>query len=421
MEKRVEVGDLKLGMYVSELDCPWSETPFAPPGFTIRTPEQITQLLAQCAYVYIKTGLTTSEPEVRSDPLLDPSAFYRLDRPELELEILKKYAAPGSGQNKYHDTCSIEDEINEIRRAHKQALELVDDLMHAVRLGGNLDATAAIHIVSLLADSIIRNPDALVCFTHLRQTHAATAEHGLRSCILALALGRHLGMAKQQLTNLGIGMLLHDIGKTRVPQEILECGHERNEEERRILRMHVSDGVAILESTEGIDSSSIEVARQHHEHYDGSGYPRGLCENEISQFGHIAAIIDRYDNLTCPLPGRRAVPPHKALKILYELRGKLFHPHLTEEFIRCMGIYPIGSIVEMRTGEVGVVIALNRMRRLKPRVSLIVGTDQSYRERPQIVDLAHYHNQHGEALEIVRVADSNTYEFDPLDYLPVVA
>jgi putative nucleotidyltransferase with HDIG domain len=420
MKKRVEVEDLEPGMYVSELDCPWQQSPF-PHGFIITTPEEIAQLQTHCAHVFVETGPGDSGTALPPDPILNPPLSSRLDRPELELEILKKFSAPGVGQSKYTDTHSMEAEIATIGDTYEHAVELINDLVRDIRLGRNINSAATSSVISELADSIIRNPDALVCLTLIRRMHVPTAQHGLRTCILALALGRHLGMSKKQLNDLGIGALLHDIGKTRVPQEILECGHELNEAEQRVLRKHVDDGVTILENTEGFAPAAVDIARQHHEHYNGSGYPKGLRENEISQFGHIGAIVNRYDNLINPRPGRRAVPAHKALKILYELRGNLFHPHLIEEFIRCMSIYPIGSIVEMRTGEVAVVVALNRMRRLRPRVALVMGPDQTAYDQPQIVDLTLFHNQHGEPLEIVNVADGSAYGFNPLDYLPIVA
>jgi len=419
MKKRVEVEDLRPGMYVVELDRPWPEFSPGEHGFAIMTSDQLSKLRALCAYVYIETDLEVLANA--SDTLHDPASFSRLDRPELELEMLKIFSAPGLGHDQYPDTQSMEAEIRTIRLVHEQAVELIDEVMRVVRLGRSIDVAATKRIISDLADSIIRNPDALVCFTAMRQTQTTTAEHGLRTCILALALGRHLGMRKRQLGDLGIGTLLHDIGKTQVPQEILECGHELSEEERCILEKHVADGVAILESTEGISSSAIDVARQHHERYDGNGYPTGLRENEIGQVGHIGAIVNYYDSLIHPRPGKKSVPSHTALKIMYEHRGKLFHPGLVEEFIRCMGIYPIGSIVEMRTGEVGVVVSLNRARRLKPRVVLVISADQKYFETPAVVDLTRHRNSYGELLEIAGVAEGHAYGFDPLDYLPSVA
>lgn len=421
MKKRVEIGALKLGMYVCELDRNWQNAPFATQSFALKSVDQINLLAKHFKYVYIETDLQTPEPAIVSSGDVGPYGITRLERPELELEILKKYATPGIGDDGYDDRISVEEEIEAIRETHEQAINLIEGVMHEVRHGKNINTIATREVVSELTDSIIRNPDALVCFTRMKEARATTAQHGLRCCILALALGRHLGMGQRQLRDLGIGALLHDIGKTRVPTEILDTGHELNEEEKQVYCKHVPDGVAILESTPGIPKAAIELVRYHHEHYDGSGYMLGLTGNEISQFGHIGGIINYYDEWTSDRPGRQKVPAHTALKMMYEQRGKLFHPHLIEEFIRCMGIYPIGSIVEMRSGEVGVVIALNRSRKLKPRVAIVLDPACNKVISPAVIDLAGHRNRHGEALEIANVLDEKSYEFDPADYLPVFA
>jgi putative nucleotidyltransferase with HDIG domain len=422
MKKRVEVGDLKLGMYICELDRPWGDPPFVAQGIAINTPEQITQLRQHCEFVFIETDLEMPILATHVDTVPQPPVgFSRLNRPELELEILKKYSDPGFGQDRHADTVNVEEEISTIQATHLQALELMDDIMRAVRHGRHINTAATLSIVSVLTDSVLRNPDALVCLTLPQQIHAPAAQHSVRTCVLALVLGRHLGMRTRQLHELGIGALLHDIGKARVPLEILECGNPLNEEETRILRKHVADGVAILESTPGIPLAAVDVARYHHEHFDGSGYISGLRKNEISQFGHIGAIVNFYDKLTRPSPATGSVAAYTALKVMYEKRATLFHPHLVEEFIRCMGIYPIGSIVEMRSGEIGVVVALNRDRRLKPRVALVLDSNHQHLDHTSVVDLSRYRNYCGEVLEIANVAENNTYDFDPMDYLPIVA
>lgn len=421
MKKRVKVEELKLGMYVCELDRQWRDLPFATQSFALKSNDQIEQLAKYFGYVYIETDLQTPEPALVRSTSIHLYGFDHLERPELELEILKKYATPGIDNGGYADRISVEEEIDAIRETHEQAINLIEDLMHEVRHGKNINTVATREVVSELTDSIVRNPDALVCFTRMKEARSITAQHGLRCCILALAFGRHLGMGQLQLHDLGIGALLHDIGKTRVPTEILDSGHELNEEEKQVYRKHISDGVAILESTPGIPKAAIEFVRHHHEHYDGSGFMLGLIGNEISQFGHIGNIINSYDGLTSDRPGKGKVLAHTALKMMYEQRNKLFHPHMVEEFIRCMGIYPIGSIVEMRSGEVGVVIALNRSRKLKPRVAIILDPACNTVDSPVVVDLVGHRNRHGEALEIANVLDEKVYDFDPTDYLPVIA
>ncbi len=421
MRKRVEIEELKLGMYICELDCQWPDSPFGIQGFALKSISQLKLLARHCDYVIVETDLETPEPVLATPEHPKSASFTHLERPELELEILKKYASPGNNNDNYVDLVSVEEEIDKIRDTHKQAVAFIENMMQQLRQGKNLNTVAAREVVSAFTRSIVRNPDALVCFTKMKETRVSMAQHGLRCCILALALGRHLGMGQQQLLDLGIGALLHDIGKTRVPIEILECGHELNEEEIQLYRKHVPAGIVILENTKGIPEESIELVRLHHEHYNGNGYTHNLSGNQISQFGHIGGIVNFFDGLTHPRPGRRQVSAHIALRMIYEQRGRMFHPHLAEEFIRCMGIYPIGSIVEMRSGEIGVVVALNRTRRLRPRVAIVHDPAAPAVDTVPIVNLANHHNQRGEALEIANILDENVCDFDPSSYLPIVA
>ena len=417
MKKRVEAEKLKLGMYVCEFDRKWHNSPFERSGFAIKSSDQIKMLADHCNYVYIETDLQTLEPVHSSSADILSYEFSHLERAELELEILKKYAAPGVTRGGYPDRIAAEDEIETIRTIYEQAVNSMEDVFLEVRHGKSINVVTTRKLVANLTDSVVRNPDALVCFTKIKAGHTSTAQHGLRCCILALAFGRHLRMGQQQLHDLGMGALLHDIGKTRVPIEILECGHELNDKEKQSYHRHISDGIAILENTPDISNIAIEVSRYHHERYDGAVSDN----NEISQFGHIGNIVNYYDEMTNDYPGHQKISAHMALKMIYEQRGKIFHPHLAEEFIRCMGIYPIGSIVEMLSGEVGVVVALNRSRKFKPRVAIVLDPACNTVRDPIIVDLVEHRNQHGNVLEIANVLEENTYNFDPLDYLPVFA
>ncbi|MFV1996616.1 MAG: HD-GYP domain-containing protein [Acidiferrobacterales bacterium] len=418
MRKRVKIEELRLGMYVSELDRQWPDSPFVTQSFVLESIDQVNLLARHCDHLYIETDL---EAFFEVSDNHRNTGFTHLQRPEVDFALLKKLVAPGRKSSRYGDLVTLEEEIRTIQEVHSQAVELIEDLMCQLRQGHSLDVSATHDVVSEFTNSIVRNPDALVCFTRMKGVRASAAQHGLRCCIYALVLGRHLGLEQRQLHDLGIGALLHDIGKTRVPIEILECGYELNVEETRIYRKHVADGVAILEGAVKIPAASVELVRLHHERFDGSGYTSGLSGNEISQFGHIGGIVDVFDGLINSHPGHKHLPVHTALKVMYEQRGKMFHPHLVEEFIRCVGIYPIGSIVEMRSGEVGVVVALNRTRRLKPHVAIVQDPAASRLDNVLVVNMDKHRNRHGETLEIARVLDENVCDFDPSDYLPVVA
>jgi len=291
--------------------------------------------------------------------------------------------------------------------------------MEDARLGKSIDGIGAKKAVGKLAESVLRNPDALTCFIQLKKKDEYTATHSLRVCILALAFGRHLGLPAEELHILGTGAMLHDIGKMKVSNDILNKPGELTGAEFEIMRSHVPRGVEILESTSGISAAAIQVARYHHERYSGGGYINGIKGDQIGLFGMIGGIVDCYDALTSDRAYHTGLSAHLTLKQMYEWRGREFHAGLIEQFIQCMGIYPIGSVVALNTGEIGVVVTTNRVRRLKPRVALVRKPDGARYGNTTIVDLMSYTTRMGKPCEIERVVEPGAYDIDPIDYLPL--
>jgi putative nucleotidyltransferase with HDIG domain len=412
MKKKVDVQELEIGMYIAELDRPWLETPFLFQGFEILSEDDLRDIRQFCQYVYIDTEQSKTLPQEPGDSSKDGDS-------ELEFQILKKHAEPRDRNSLYEDKTTLEQEIALIRETHDEALVLTNEIMDDVRLGKSFNTEGAKRVVSKIVKSVIRNPDALACFTQLKHRDAYTAEHSLRVCILALSMGRHLGMAEEELQVLGIGGILHDIGKMRIPLDILNKPGELSAKEAEIVKKHVPLGVDILERTAGIPEAAIDVARSHHERFDGTGYIHGRKGDQISEFGLIGGIVDYYDAVTSDRAYHKGMSAHSALKIMYELRNKAFHGGLIEEFIRCMGIYPIGSVVEMNTGEVGVVVTMNRVRRLRPRVVMILKASNNPYPRPHTVDLSQLTTKNGKAYEINAVVEPSLYGINPTDYLPV--
>lgn len=424
MKKKFDVRQLSIGMYVSELDRPWLETPFIFQGFEIRSQEEIAQLRRYCKFVYINLPDNYSvSPAPRRPPTVRPveaKTPQKFDESQIKFEqdALKLINRP-SGRPHYDDKTTLESEIEAVGEHYQSAKNQISTIMEDARLRRSIDAPGAKQAVATLAESVIRNPDALTCFIQLRKHDEYTAQHSLRVCILALVFGRHLGFEPEELKILGIGGLLHDIGKMKVPIDILNKPGRLNPKEFAIMQTHVPRGVVILEHTRNIPAAAIDVARCHHERHDGNGYSIGLKGEQIGLFGMIGGIVDCYDAVTSDRVYQPGMSTHSALKQMYDWRIKDFHPQLVEQFIRCMGIYPIGSIVELNTGEVGVVVTMNRLRRLKPRVTLVLQPNrQPYLER-QIVDLFHEKIAEDRPYEIERVLEPGSYGVDPAKYLPI--
>jgi len=256
--------------------------------------------------------------------------------------------------------------------------------------GKNVDTQLAMSAVTRMVDSVLRNPDALVCLTQLKELSEYTALHSIRSCIIGIAFARHLVMTREEMIALGMGLLLHDIGTVKVPKEIMVKPAGLSLAEFDIMKKHVQWGMEILDK-----SGDMPAARDA----GGAGSPRtarrrrlpdapgGRCHQDA---GYIGSIVDVYDAITSDRTYAGGLSAEDALKRMYEWRERDFHPQLVEEFIKCMGIFPIGSLVELNNGSVGVVITVNRARRLKPKVALVLtATKQSYSQKI-IVDLAEH-------------------------------
>ncbi len=431
--KKVPVQNLKVGMYVAELDRPWRETPFLFQGFEIQDEDALTQLRSLCQYVYVLEEGESAASIQSGKPRTSTSAPFKTTAPNPSparspitpvtaipgLEILKKH---GPGQHytpRYQDQTGIEQEMSAARELVTRTRQTVYQLMEDARLGRSLDVVGAKKVVADTVDSILRNPDALACLIQMKKRDEYTALHSLRVSVLALTFGRHLDFSREHLEMLGLGALMHDIGKMKVPTEILNKPGRLTPQEYDIVKQHVPFGVEILEAMPEIPRASIEVARSHHERYAGHGYAHGLKGDNIGLFGSIGAIVDCYDALTSDRVYHAGMPAYDALSLMYAGRRQDFHPELVEQFIQCMGIFPIGSVVELSTGGVGVVVSVNRKRRLRPRVALVLTPDKQPIRPAQIVDLME--STLGGDIEIRHVLPQGSFGINPIEHLPLSA
>lgn len=421
MKKKIAIDDLRVGMYVSELDrAELVPTEFR--GFWVRSRTQIDKLKRYCRHVYIDVPDSLPYPGSRrptAGKWPSTRSFTSEQERKLQFEILKLGATPGVAAQKYQDQTTIEQETSTIRPAYDALKVFVRKTMQDIRQGGSFGSDDVKKVVVPVVASAVRNADALVCFAQLRRKADYTTLHSVRVCLLALAFGRHLGLGIPDLIILGIGALLHDIGKMSVPDELLNKPGPLSKVERDLVRKHVQAGVQLLRRIDRLPATAIDVARYHHERYDGSGYPHRLSNNQIPYLGQIGGIIDCYDALTSDRAYAPGISGYTALQRIYGTRERDFDPKLVEQFIQCMGIYPIGSIVELNSGDVGVVVSVNRARRLKPRVRLVLRPDRSPHRPPKTVNLMQHTTETGETYEIEHVPEPGAYGIVAADYLRV--
>lgn len=359
------MGELQFGMYVAELDRPWTDTPFMFQGFVLRSEQQLAALKKFCKHVFVDP-----EKAERVDPRPPPAQFSI------------------RGSTKYPEKATVEVEIRPAIQAYAKSAASVGELLQPLsRPGGVLEAKTVKESVTRLADSVVRNPDALLLVSKLREKSASAHARALQVSIYMLVFARYLELAREDLELLGLVGLLQDVGKMRLPAAIMEKRGALTEDETLIARQHVEYSVEILKATPGLPERLPALAMLHHERQDGSGYPRGLKGGEIGLYGSIAAIADTFDALTAPRPYAEALSPTSALSYLYKERGLGYHGELVEQFIQCVGAFPVGAVVELNSGEVGIVITQNLVRRLKPRVMVVLDPQGNPVRPHKILDL----------------------------------
>lgn len=352
-------------MYVAELDRPWTDTPFLFQGFVLRSDEQLEILRKFCRHVFV-----------------DPEKSEKAAAPRSSASLVIRGSTP------YPEKATVEVEFSQASTAYADTANSVARLLEPLsRPGGVLDTREVKESVARLADSVVRNPDALLLVSKLRAKSAAAHARALQVSIYMLVFARFLHLERDELELLGLLGLLQDVGKTRLPAAIVEKKGPLTEAEAEIARRHVELSAEILRGTPGLPPRLPELARLHHERQDGSGYPQGLKGEAIGLYGSIAAIADTFDALTAPGPYAEALSPSNALSYLYKERGLGYHGELVEQFIQCVGVFPVGAVVELNSGEVGLVITQNLVRRLKPRVMVVLDAQGNPMRPHKILDL----------------------------------
>jgi putative nucleotidyltransferase with HDIG domain len=360
MRHKVEVANLKLGMYVAELDRPWVGSPFLFQGFVIESDEELEKVRATCAFVYVDDNQSTI-------PVTDAAAGQ--NRPA---------AAPGStttitsrGGASDRPPLVNHSEIRVITKTLAVAHMTITRTMEDLRMGKSIDTQESKAVVQNLVKHVSSNPSSMLWLTNLHQKHEHTAQHCLNVSILAIAFGRHLNLSDEELNLLGLGAVLHDVGKMRIPKEILDKPAKLTDEEYAKVKTHAADGYNVLKLARNIPEQALAIVRSHHERIDGKGYPDGLQGDAVPRLARVVAIADAYDMMTGDYPFRAAVPPADALRILRTEGAAEHGADLVQEFIKCLGIYPVGSLVQVGSGALGIVMASNPSSRLKPLLMMV--------------------------------------------------
>ena len=364
-DKRIKmpVTGLAVGMYVAELDKDWLDSPFLYQGFLIESQEDISVLEKECSYVWIEPAL-------------------ELRRGKEERHTLKK---PTKEKQRYINKLTMPREYEKSRNVFQNSRQRTKTLLDDIALSGVIDTKEAKKTVESCLDSILRNPNAMLWMSKVREANEYTAQHSLNVCILVIAFGRQLGFTKDELFSLGMCGLLHDVGKVRIPQEVVNKEEPLTPKEWKQMQAHTTIGRNLLMTSPGI-GHSVDVAYSHHERIDGKGYPRGLDGSQISQSTKIVALADAFDAMTAKRCYSNAMTPSAAVKEIYKSKGTQFDESLALKFIKTIGLYPPGTLVELANGVLGLVLERNEKYQHLPKVLVLL--DKHRRKlKKKLVDL----------------------------------
>lgn len=398
---RIAVAGLEPGMFVSRLDRPWIGTGFPLEGVLLHTADEVDRLRRLCMHVHVDARRGRA-PELRFVQFASTPAR-RGGAPEIEALRRTQWAI----------TTDFSTEVAPARDAVERLEHDIGGVMQGLREGRELDTQALASGIDTLVDSITRNPSALPWVLELKRKGDYVYRHALGCSVWAATFGRHLGLEREGLRDIALGALLCDVGKVRLAQPLLDRPPPLREAEFHALRSHVAESVRIVAETPGLSPVVHEMVAHHHERFDGSGYPRGLRGDAIPIHARIAGLVDTYDAMTAVRPYAPARSPHEAVMLLYEERDRLFQAELVEQFIRTCGIYPTGSLVELSDGSVAVVMAVHSLKRLRPRVMVLLGADKRPLPEFRSVDLAELDGAGGEpALAIQASLPPDAYGID---------
>lgn len=391
------VARLGIGMYVVDLDRPWLETPFLIEGLRLDSVEDIETLKRLCHTVYVDPARSHPECQATLDALRDS----RPPRPAKP--------ANDAGYRVYRThriLRPVEQELKQVTPAFDEAREMFRRMMHDEQ-NWHRNVPQVKHTVSRFAESVLTNPSALNWLTRIKHENEYTAEHCLNVGVMAMIFARHLGYDRAQIEELGLAGMLHDVGKMKLDQQILDKPGKLTAAEFAHIRTHALVGYNMIADDQALPLAVKQATRDHHERLDGSGYPYGIPGEEIGLTAKIIAIVDTYDAITSDRIYSKARPPSEALRILYQMRGKHYDEALVIRFIECIGIYPPGTIVELSNGMVGTVLSVDPDHRLHPRV--LITLDENQATIPErVVDLAES-AQSDEPLEIAKVHPPGTF------------
>ncbi len=375
MLKRISVEYLKVGMYLQEFCGSWMDHPFWRSKFLLEDPQDIKRILASSireVWIDSSKGLDVEGGQVQEEADIEITAMLA-DAEKFDKEIEKTVLAQ---------------EMDRAAKIVAKAGEAVTSMFQEARMGKALDANDALPLVEEISNSVLRNPGALISLARLKNKDNYTYMHSVAVCALMVALARQLGLDEASTRKAGMAGLLHDVGKMAIPDEILDKPGKLTDEEFDIIKSHPVEGHKMLLEGSGVDEVALDVCLHHHEKMDGRGYPDKLTAKDISIYAKMGAVCDVYDAITSNRPYKNGWDPAESLRKMAEWSKGHFDPIIFQAFVKSVGIYPIGSLVRLESGRIGVVIDQSGKSLTTPKVKVFYSTKSKLRIPPEVLDLS---------------------------------
>ena len=349
-------------MFIAELDRPWLETPFALQGFVVRDTSEILYVSNYVDHVYV-------DAEYKGRPL-----------------SLKLATAPTAANAR--ERLELDEEFQRTKVSFENATVTLDRVFDSIRSGHQGDIQAVQQAINPLIEGVFRNQEAVAALLRLKESGEYRYNHGVSMAVWAAIIGRHIGLHVTELEKLAVGCAMCDVGMTQLPSELLGQAENLTDQQKKIIQAHPKMGADLVAASDDVDFEILAIIENHHERMDGSGYPRGLKGAAIPLLARIAGLVDTYDAMITPRPYAPARTSHEATQELLDCKGTLFQESLVEQFVQAIGLFPTGTVVELNTGEVAIVVTQNDTRRLKPEVVIVLDQEKEKLESLKVVDLA---------------------------------
>lgn len=403
MIKKIGVRQVKPGMFVHDMDCGWMEHPFLTGSFKVRSDKDIGRMIAYGIselYIDSEKGLDVVDAPTKSE--VEKCITH-------EIEAIVQEVRPV-------EPASLHEEMARAAIVLDEANKIIGELMQGARFGRQIEQEQIKPVVGRMAESVLRNKDALVSLCRIKEKDDYTFLHSVSVGALLMCFAGAFALKPDDMELVGIGGMLHDIGKTMVPDRILNKPGELTQDESAVMKMHVVYGQNILSDMPGISQTSFDVVAQHHERHDGSGYPLKLKGSEMSIYGEMASIVDVYDAITSDRCYRQGMAPAAALRKMFEWSKFYFDPGLIQTFIRTIGIYPVGTLVLLESGRIAVVIDQQGRDLTRPLVRAVFDSKKKCDVTPEDIDLSKPLGRGG-GDRIVRHETPAKWSIDPLEFV----